>query len=133
MRELLEKIAYSAIRSRKGSIYFFDKEGIYRRVSVSEAKEMNLMYLYVREDGSTYVDLDKFVEYIPNPTNKLLVSKAICQLKPGDGIEKLEEYLQTVKFDVRDKPKGLDRFITKIQKPYFYDVQKIIIKVHSTI
>ncbi len=119
MRELLEKIAYIAIRIAKGNVYFFDKEGIYRRVSVNEAKEMNLRYLYVREDGSIYIDLEKFVQYIPNVTNQILIRKVICKLNPEDEIEKLDEYLQTVKMNVRDKPKGLDRFITKIQKPYF--------------
>lgn len=119
MRKSLEKIAYIAIRIAKGNVYFFDKEGIYRRVSVSEAKEMNLRYLYVLEDDSIYIDLVKFIDYIPNETNQILIRKIICKLIPGDEIEKFEEYLQTVKIEVRNKPKGLDRFITKIQKPYF--------------
>lgn len=119
MRELLEKIAYIAIRSRDGNVYFFDKEGIYRRVSASEAEEMKVRYMYTRKDGSICIDLVHFARYVPEVTNQTLIIKAICKLIPGDEIEKFEEYLQTVKIDSKDKPEGLDRFITKIQKPYF--------------
>lgn len=119
MRELLEKIAYIAIRSTKGNVYFFDEEGIYRRVSIKEGKEMKLKYFYVRKDGRTDLDLTKLTPYITYVTNKNLISKAIGKLIPGDEIEKFEEYLKTVKLEARDKPKGLDRFITKIQTPCF--------------
>lgn len=119
MREVLEKIANIAIRSRKGNVYFFDKEGIYRKVTANEAIEMRLRHIYTRENGGVCIDLVEFARYIPNVTNQTLINKAICKLVPGDEIEKFEEYLQIVEINSNDKPQGLDRFITKIQKPYF--------------
>lgn len=119
MRELIEKIAYMAIRLCKGNVYFFDNEGIYRKVSIDDAKKMNLKCFYVREDGSVYLILSDFVYYMTKVSNQNLIKMALCQLNPGDNIEKFEYYLQTVQMNIREKPKGLDRFITKIKSPIF--------------
>lgn len=118
MRELLEKIANTAIRVRKGSVYFFDKEGIYRSVSLEEGKKMMLQYLIARDDGSLYLETDK-IGYITGTNNITISKKAICKLQVGDRIEKLEYYLKTVKIEHHVKQEGLERFITKIENPVY--------------
>ncbi len=117
MRELLEKIAYTAIRLKKGMVYFFDNDGIYNRVSVEQGKKIILKGLLFRNDGSAYLYND--LGNITGTNNKVLSKKAICQLKIGDNIERLEYYLKNVQFEHHEKPQGLDRFITKIKKPEY--------------
>lgn len=118
MRSLLEDVSYAAARVKNGIVYFFDKEGIYRKVSIDEAKEMDIEGVCVFGAYS----LERFAMYIKKHSyfnDGNLIKKAICKLNPGDNFEKFEQYLQTVKLEHKDKPKGLDRFITKIEKPYF--------------
>ena len=85
--------------------------------SFEEAKKMEFINIGPRMDNSS--NISGTYRYAIDGYNCILQKKAISKLKVGDTIEKLEEYLEEVKLEKHNKPEGLDRFITKINKPIF--------------
>ena len=51
--------------------------------------------------------------------NQTILRMAIARLKEGDTIDTFYNYLKTVKPVKHPKPEGLDRFLSKFEKPVF--------------
>lgn len=114
------------IRKQNGhyKLYYFDEKGIYRCVSLEEAIRRNLII-------NSYWNLAEFVSEFPcgiwyrsyildcEIDNERIIAKAICRLEEGDTIKDLEYYLSITKIEKYPKPEGIERFITKIEKPQF--------------
>lgn len=118
MRELkvnLEEIVNSAIRSCRGEFYYFDENGIYKKVSSTEAEKI-LNNVFIREDGSAFCSISYNIR---DTVNLNLFNKALGKLKIGDDFNKLRNIYQEIEFDFHERPEGLDRFITKIDSPQF--------------
>lgn len=116
------------LRVRQGKVYFFNEQGIYQAVPCEEA-------VMVLTDAShcplpnRRLENGKFVfeyNYCPDVIhivrqnyNSNLMQKAITALEVGDSMQRFTELLNTVTFDYKELPKGLDRFVTKIDTPIF--------------
>lgn len=116
MRNINEIKKY-ALRKSRGNIYYFDQNGIYCNITVEEAKRMRFPNLNIRADNTIWID-DHFFRLYIHP-NMVIAKKVITSLKVGDTIEELVEKVKNTRLDTHNKPEGLDRFITKIEKPYF--------------
>ena len=123
MRHIDGDISNKILRLCNGLCYYFDQEGIYRCVSIKEAKKMHLKLdsLTMEEWFPYHLEKNKiyhgYIELISNNGN--LVRKVIRQLEVGDTIEVFEEYLENTVIQRHVKPSGIDRFITKIEEPIF--------------
>lgn len=113
----IDEIKKYILRQAKGNIYYFNDNGIYCKITVDEAKKMRFSNLNIREDETIWIDYFFLGLYI-HP-NLVIAKKAITNLKVGDTIENFKEKIKNTKLDTHHKPEGLDRFITKIEKPYF--------------
>lgn len=113
----IDEIKKYVFRQAKGNIYYFNDKGIYCKVTVDEAKKMKFTNLNIREDDTIWIDYSFLKSYIYY--NMVIAKKAITTLKVGDTIESLEEKIKNTKIDTHPKAEGLDRFITKIEKPRF--------------
>lgn len=105
------------LRKFNGDVYYFNDKGIYSKVKIEEAKKMAFSNLIFREDGTCFIDNTCFWMYIK--PNQRLTTMAITKLEIGDTIEEFEEKIKSVKIKTHIKPEGLERFITKINKPIF--------------
>ena len=118
MRELginLKEVINHALRSCKGQYYYFDKNGIYRNIPEKEAKEI-LDNVYERVDGSTFYMIKNHIAW---NVDLNILSSSLGRLKLGESFDDFKEIYQKVEFKHKEKPKGLDRFITKIDSPRF--------------
>lgn len=109
-----------ALRATKQgrAVYFFDEDGIYRKVSFEKAKELNIGDVYFwGKDNVRIFKWYQLVKPLCDVNGNLLVI-AISKLKDGDTAETFFKYISEAKFERHELPKGLDRFITKIQGPY---------------
>ena len=113
----INEIKNLVLRKFKGSIYYFNDNGIYCEVKSKEAEKMNFSNLHFRKDGTFWIDDTFFTDYI-NP-NWVIARKAIAKLELGSTIEDFKKIIENTKLDVHIKPDGLERFITKINKPTF--------------
>jgi len=107
-------------RQKQGKVYYFDQDGIYRCVSIEEAKQHKELCPVIRNDESVFFvrELSSFlaVENI----NLFLLRKCICQqLKIGDSIADLDDYLSREEFESKSKPEEIERFVTNIGTPIF--------------
>lgn len=117
--EFRGKLTNKILRSRGGKIYYFDESGIYRSVLLSEVYSIKLDNLsYLRPNGEIF-SYWLFIDDLFYVDDIRLVIKAISMLKEGDTIEKFKTYLDTVELENHSRPSGLDRFITKIERPEF--------------
>lgn len=120
MKNIMMDISNTALRLLNGKIYYFDTNGIYTSIPLSEALEMNISNINITKYKSrSYFDPYSFFNIAFKPKNLCLIKKAITMLKEGDSLETLDEYLSIVKLDKRPKPEGIDRFILSIDKPIF--------------
>ena len=118
MRELginLKAVINHALRSCKGQYYYFDENGIYRNIPEKEAKEI-LDNVYERANGSTFYMIKNHIRW---NVDLNILSSSLGRLKIGESFDDFKEIYQKVEFRHEEKPKGLDRFITKIDSPRF--------------
>lgn len=125
MRDISNNVKNKVLRKRGNKLYFFDENGIYRCIPSEEAKakiakaEIKLDNLYMIGDDEIEYRYWELNENIGIQMSYNLLKKAICKLKEGDTIEVFSDYLSTVTLDKHNKPQGVERFITKIEKPIF--------------
>lgn len=117
MRKNLEKIKKNVLRKAGGYVYYFDEEGIYRKVPIGEVEKLNLLNVHIFEEGDFWYDQYDIRKLICENFN--IAIKAICKLKEGDILDKLAYYIENTKIESHKKPEGLDRFITRIETPRF--------------
>lgn len=115
---ILKDLTDVILRVKKGKVYYFDSKGIYRSTSVQRAWSLKNSSV-IGKNGKRRLDAIVIVmEYFDYENGSLLI-KAICSLKEGDTIEKFKQILETVEYEERPKPSGIERFVTKIEKPVF--------------
>lgn len=115
---ILKDLTDVILRVKKGKVYYFDGKGIYRSTSVQRAWSLKNSSV-VGKNGKRRLDAIVIVmEYFDYENGSLLI-KAICSLKEGDTIEKFKQILETVEYEENPKPTGINRFVTKIEKPVF--------------
>lgn len=128
----LEEVVNCALRGCKNEYYFFNEEGIYTKVSSEEAKDL-LNNIYTRGDGSRYFTLSTSVSCKIN-LNRL--KKALGRTAVGTSFEEFKEIYEKTELEHHEKPKGLDRFITRIDNPRFstvnsnYEKSKVFDYIH---
>ncbi len=118
MRELkisLEEIVNHALRNCRGKCYYFDENGIYKKISSTEARVI-LNNVYTRCDGSIFSRINNDIR---NKVNLNTFNKALGKMRVGDTFDELKELYQKVEFEHYERPEALDRFITKIDLPKF--------------
>lgn len=118
MRELelgLKDLLNKAVRSLRGEYYYFDENGIYQKVNEKEALKI-LKNVFQRIDGSTYYLIyDVFCKV----ENANIFRSAISKMQVGQTFEEFEVIYANTEIVKHEKPKGLDRFILKIDSPVF--------------
>ena len=117
MENLLTQIMFFPIRHCNNIIYYFNENGTYCSISVEDfkkGKESQLRNVFIRQDGSVYT----YFPYYLTP-NDIIRRKAVVNMKVGDNIDKFINLLNTTELQKRELPKGLDRFICKIERPVF--------------
>ena len=115
---ILKDLTDVILRVKKGKVYYFDSKGIYRSTSVQRAWSLKNSSV-VGKNGKRRLDAIVIVmEYFDYENGSLLI-KAICSLQEGDTIEKFKQILETIEYEERPKPSGIERFVTKIEKPVF--------------
>ncbi len=115
---ILKDLTDVILRVKKGKAYYFDKEGIYRSTSAQSVESLKNSWV-IDKNGKRRLDAIVIVMENFDYENGSLLIKAICSLKEGDTIEKFKQILETVEYEERPKPTGIDRFVTKIEKPVF--------------
>ena len=116
MRKIFETIKNNVLRKTGGYAYYFDEEGVYRKVPVVEVAKLNLLNVYIVE-GDVRYDEPHIRKVICE--DHRLATKIICKLKEGDRLDRLVYYIENTKLESHEKIEGLDRFITKIETPRF--------------
>lgn len=118
MRELevgLKELINKAVRSYQGEYYYFDEKGIYQKVEDKEALKI-LKNVFLREDGSTYYLIYNAIYKVENAN---IFRSAISKLQVGQTFEDFKVIYGKTEIRRKEKPKGLDRFILKIDSPVF--------------
>ena len=123
MREDFEKIKNNVLRKAGGYAYYFDDEGIYCKVPIGEVEKLSLLNVHMLGARDFWYDRD-IRKLICENFNVAI--KIICKLKEGDTLDKLVNYIENTKIEYHKKPEGLDRFITKIEKPTFVRIPENI-------
>ena len=86
------------IRCKDNCSYYFNNEGIY---SVTERLKSDRIPHFAYNSTIIFGEI-----------NEKLIRKAIAQLQLGDHISKLIEWMDILKIEKKELPKGLDRFLT---------------------
>lgn len=124
-----KKLLNRAVKWMGTAVYYFDKEGIYRRASSTKALMWGVKGLSKRAPGCVplYEDwYDKGEMLVPN-VEPYLLRNAISKLKEGDNLDKLVLYIEEVSKKRREigqqleekRLQSLDNFITRIERPVF--------------
>ena len=111
--------AYTILRKNRDKVYFFDENGIYCSKNIKEIKtidsDMRAEYYVGRSaiDGMYIME-----EHYPEPKVDQVEKKmALRKMKLGETREHFQQLLLTTKKQRREKPTGLDRFITSMARP----------------
>lgn len=115
--EYKQNLINKIVRKRGDTVYFFDSAGVYQSMPVSDLENSNITNYLFQDDGRVYYLDIRPSEIGYDNGNKM--KKAICQMKIGETIEQLEEYLSNVQLKKHPKPTGIDRFVTSVDKPIF--------------
>lgn len=110
-----------AMRQIKSTVFYFNENKIWSSMSIEEAEHALLgiqryNQLFVH-DKTLFVSA-LFLNYFTN-TNKAYLRTAISKLSVGDNWDKLIEIYNHIEYKQKEKPQGLNRFITKINHPIF--------------
>lgn len=119
MQENFEKLKNNILRQARGYAYYFNEEGIYCKIPISEVVESAFLnvHMFPEEEGDFWFEKFNFTKLICENAN--LALKIICRLKEGDTLEQLRYYIKNTKLRPEEKREDLERFITKIEKPRF--------------
>lgn len=117
MRKNFEKIKNNVLRKAGGYAYYFDEEGVYRKVPVVEVAKLNLLNVHMLGKGDFWYE-EYFIRSLICQNANLAI-KIVCKLEEGDTFDDLVFYIQNTKLRSHEKLGGLDRFITKIEIPRF--------------
>ena len=117
--ETFRELKNNILRKAKGYAYYFNDEGIYCKIPVSEVIESNFLnvHMFPEKEGDFWFEQYYFAKLICENAN--LAIKIICCLKEGDTFENLVYYIKNTKLKPKGKKEALERFITKIEKPRF--------------
>lgn len=120
MRKNTNFLINKVIRVTKNNAYYFDKEGICRVIPVKEAIDRKLYGFFESTERGNYY-FHTWYTYLPplSNENQTILRMAIARLKEGDTIDTFYNYLKTVKPVKHPKAEGLDRFLSKFEKPVF--------------
>lgn len=128
MRNINKSLAMHAFRSRDEKLYYFDEHETVQCISIQEAREKDLKNLYSYDlcwnDAYSRTRTTEFIhrlfqENYFTKKNFSLLCQCMCMLKIGDTTKQLDKHLSTVKLRKECNPINLDRFITKIEHPFF--------------
>lgn len=113
MRTLeLKDVVNLALYTQKAEYYFFGEDGVYKKISEKDAVKIlpNVHRIY----GTTNL-------YLPSYTfNKAILHNVLKEFPLGSTFEQFRQKYFKVKLNNKHlKPNGLDRFITKIDRPFF--------------
>lgn len=116
-QENFEKLKNNILRKAQGYAYYFNEEGIYCKIPISEVVESAFLnvHMFPEEEGDFWFEKYYFTKLICENAN--LALKIICRLKEGDTFEKLGYYIKNTQLRTEEKLEDLERFITKIEKP----------------
>ena len=127
--EKLYKRPFSVIntvfRITCGEFYFFDASGKYNCMKEKEIIRSDIFIgsVGIGNNGKTWykcnTELHKLSKKL-GVDNPGIERKAITQMKIGDTEETFGELVRNTKFEKRDLPQGIDRFITRVRKPDFF-------------
>lgn len=125
-RELYEnnkfKLTNTVFRISNKKFYFFDENGKYSCLREKDILPSNIIidniYIGSNNKYSCSIALSQLEKTIKVYNGNILKS-ALCKMKIGDTIQKLVEYCNTVTFETRKLPEGVERFITRIERPKF--------------
>lgn len=100
-------------------VYYFDKNEIYRSVSKEKAEKMQFLNR-IGVNQRCYDIYDVMSEKPVRYFNKNIWRKATIFLEPNKStIDDFEELLKTVQLQKHERPKGVNRFVTKIGRLSF--------------
>lgn len=110
-----------AMRQIKSTVFYFNENKIWSSISIEEGE--HTLSGIQRYDQSFVQDKTLFVStwfwnYFAN-INKAYFKAAISKLSVGDNWDKLIEIYNHIEYKQKEKPQGLNRFITKINRPIF--------------
>lgn len=123
-RELYEnnkfKLTNTVFRISNKKFYFFDENGKYSCLREKDILPSNIIIdnIYIGSNNKyscrgDLIQLEKTIKVY----NENILKSALCKMKIGDTIQKLVEYCNTVTFETRKLPEGVERFITRIERP----------------
>lgn len=105
---------YVTIRGNNGVEYYFNNNGILESRKGNDYLHWNTIYQHISIDTE-----NAYIHTKSGYINITALKKAISKLKVGDSIETFEKIIDETKIEKREKPSGVDRFITKVEKPVF--------------
>lgn len=108
---------YKTIRRCKGIEYYFNTDGVLESKKIYGCTGSIDLYdtFSIETENENMFLKDMGFKCI----NLLALRKAIARLEIGDSIQKFEEIIDNVRIEHHEKKKGIERFITKIEKPTF--------------
>lgn len=106
-----------ALRNIKSTIYYFNENKIWSSMSIEDA-EHNLKGIFRRKTDEQLYMCPSFREYFDVP-NIAYITMTIGKMSVGDPWSKFIEIYNHIEYKQREKPKNLNRFITKINRPIF--------------
>lgn len=119
------KLTNTVFRVNNKKFYFFDENGKYSCLKEKDILPSNIIIdcIYIDSDSknnsySCNRALRQLEETIKIYNGNILKS-ALCKMQMGDSIQKLVEYCNSITFETRGVPEGVDRFITRIERPQF--------------
>ena len=109
----------------KKRIGYMPTGGAWSWINAIEAQELfDFVTIKQRADGSCYMSLKNSRCYLDNPFifkyakgNTILYNKICRRMHDGDTLDRFIELSKQIKIEKHEKPSGLDRFITKIDRP----------------
>ena len=119
----IQDLKNMVMRKRSKTYIFFNTEGIIETLNQTEIMKSDVINLYVSANGTlnfSDIEINRFnrAEFV----NRVLLTKARCQLKNGDTLEDLKRYYHNSKIEKKEPLKELELFITKIGQPDFIRV-----------
>lgn len=119
------KMTNTVYRVFRSNLYYFNNEGIYTCERIEEVLQKDIAIKEVKiAKGRNVITC---LPYSPICLKEMLeireyhvFRRAFGKMKPGDTIENLKEYCNSdVEYAKKTKREGVQRFITKVQKPKF--------------
>lgn len=102
---------------KQNVVYYFDDDGIFQKISLKEAYDLGLEGAMLRSDGE-YAAYELYATELPAGEQYFSrAKKVIATLKVGMTIDDFLQLWKETPPNYREKPSGVRRFITKIERP----------------